>query len=380
MSIPRKNPFKFDVEVDGSYFCGREDAIDDVKDFIFNHTNMIMFSKRRIGKSSLIKEVFNNRLDNNILTSHVDIYAVSNIRELYEYLKEGIEDSLIGKETSLDKLSDLTKKLNDFFANANVKLTISDSPKIELASTEKDYYKSLKQLFDGYFSFLKDSNLHAVIAIDEFQKIISLNESEKIEALLRTIVNKRENCSFIFTGSKRNLLLSLFNKSDRPFFKLGVEYPLLPIDMTEFFEWTQARFKMKNIILNKDAFEYLFDISDGETRFIQLVSYKLFRTTEDATIITRDKMMKYVALIIKSKKDFGMYLDTFTTAQQNTLKVIAINEGANLFDEKVLLDYDIKSSSLQSALKSLMEKGVVFKSDKYIQFEDIEFKLWLRFL
>ncbi len=378
--INRKNPFKFDREVDGSYFCGREDAISDTEDYIVNQTNMIMFSKRRIGKSSLIKEVFNNRLDKGILTAHVDIYAISNIRELYEYLKEGIECSLLGKESSLDKLSKLTQTLNDFFVNSDIKLIVSGSPKIEISSTEKDYYKSLQQLFYGYFAFLKANNLQAIIAIDEFQKIVSLKDSEKVEALLRTIVNKRENCSFIFTGSKRNLLLSLFNKSDRPFFKLGTEYPLNPIDMLEFFKWTESRFKVKNVILEKDAFEYLYDISDGETRFIQLVSYKLFRTQEDSSIITLAIMAKYVNSIIKSKKDFGMYLETFTTAQQNTLKVIAVSGGVNLFDEKVLIRYDIKTSSLQSAIKSLMEKGIVFKSDDYVQFEDIEFKLWLKFL
>jgi len=380
MNIAIKNPFKFDIEVDGNYFCGREEAIDDIKEFILNQTNIIMFSKRRIGKSSLIKEVFKNKLDKDILTAHIDIYAISNIRELYEYLKEGIESSLITRETSLDKLAHLTQELNTFFINTDVKLTISSSPKIELTSTEKDYYKSLQQLFYGYFAFLKSKNLQAVIAIDEFQKIISLNKADKVEALLRTIVNKRENCSFIFTGSKRNLLLSLFNNSNRPFFKLGIEYPLEPIEMIEFFVWTESRFKIKNIILEQEAFEYLYDISDGETRFIQLVSYKLFRTQEDTSIITLNTMVNLVSVIIKSKKDFGIYLETFTTAQQNTLKVIAVSSGVNIFDEAVLIEYDIKTSSLQSATKSLMDKGVLFKSDKNIQFEDIEFKLWLRFL
>ena len=41
-------------------------------------------------------------------------------------------------------------------------------------------------------------------------------------------------------------------------------------------------------------------------------------------------------------------------------------------------DYDIKISSIQSALKSLIEKGVVFKADKKVQFEDVEFKMWLK--
>ncbi len=373
-----KNPFKFDVEVDGKFFCGRVDDIDEVTDYIENQTNLIMFSKRRIGKSSLIKEIFKNKLDKSILSSHVDIYAVSNIRELYEYLKNGIEQSLVAHETSLDKLSNLTQELREYFINTDVKLTISSLPKIELISTEKDYYKALEQLFYGYFTFLKRKDLYAVIAIDEFQKIIALNQSEKIEALLRTIVNKRENCSFIFTGSKRNLLLSLFNRSDRPFFKLGVEYHLNPIDFNEFYDWISDRLKRKDIVIDREAFKYLYDEADGETRFIQLVSYQIFRKQESSTIITNSIIAEYIEYVISRKKDLNVLLDTYSTAQQNTLKIIASLDGINIFQENTLAEYDIKSSSLQSALKSLIQKGIVFKIDKTIQFEDIEFKLWLK--
>ena len=373
-----QNPFKFDIEVNGIFFCGREKDINDVSDYIYNQTNLIMFSKRRIGKSSLIKEIFSNKLDKNILTTHIDIYAISNIRELYEHLKVGIEHSLTGKETSLDKLAKLSEELRGYFTNTNINLIISANPKLELNSTEKDYYKALEYLFYGYFIFLKKRNLQAVIAIDEFQKIMSLNKSDKIEALLRTIVNKRENCSFIFTGSKRNLLLSLFNRSDRPFFKLGYEYQLDAIDFEEFYDWTNSRFKRKNIIIDKDAFRYLYDEADGETRFIQLISYQIFRKQDNDSIVTLNAIIDYIEETIRRKQDLGALLDTYTTAQQNTLKIIAICDGINIFEDRVVSEYDIKVSSIQSALKSLIEKGIVFKTDKKIQFEDVEFKLWLK--
>lgn len=373
-----KNPFKFDIEVDGDFFCGRDNEISEVIDYIDNETNLIMFSKRRIGKSSLIKEIFSNKLDKSILSTHVDIYAISNIRELYEHLKLGLEASLIAKETSLDKLAKLSEDLGSYFINSDVKLTIGAKPKLEIASTEKDYYKALDQLFKGYFEFLSKKDLQAVIAIDEFQKILSLNNSEKVEALLRTIVNKRKNCSFIFTGSKRNLLLSLFNRSDRPFFKLGMEYQLSPIDFDEFFDWTNDRFKRKNIIVEREAFQYLYDEADGETRFIQLISYEIFTKQENDSLVKLSDISVYLEDIIKKKKDLAVLLDTYTVAQQNTLKIIAVNDGINLFEDNLVSDYDIKISSIQSALKSLIEKGVVFKADKKVQFEDVEFKMWLK--
>ncbi len=40
-----KNPFKFDIEVEGEFFCGRTKNINDVVDYIDNETNIIMFSK-----------------------------------------------------------------------------------------------------------------------------------------------------------------------------------------------------------------------------------------------------------------------------------------------------------------------------------------------
>ncbi len=72
-------------------------------------------------------------------------------------------------------------------------------------------------------------------------------------------------------------------------------------------------------------------------------------------------MIELVSIIIKSKKVFAMYLKIFTTTQQNTLKVLAARGGVGLFDKRVLIGYDIETLSLQSAIKSLMEKGVLFK-------------------
>ncbi|PCH55116.1 MAG: hypothetical protein COC15_04745, partial [Legionellales bacterium] len=54
-----------------------------------------------------------------------------------------------------------------------------------------------------------------------------------------------------FTGSKRNLLLSLFDKSDRPFFKLGTTYPLDAIEKEAFFHGAKNDLKEKKYFLIK---------------------------------------------------------------------------------------------------------------------------------
>ncbi|MCF6330838.1 MAG: AAA family ATPase [Sulfurimonas sp.] len=372
-----KNPFKFDIEVAGEFFCGREDDIEDIKEYIENSTNVIMFSKRRIGKSSLIKEIFANSIDKSILTAHIDIYAISSTKELYEYLKVAVEDSLLGSETSLDKLAKLTESIRGFFIDADVVLTIGVKPNIKITSTQKDYFKAIVDLFNGYFEYLEKNNLQAVVAIDEFQKIVSLTQSQKIEETLRTIVNKRKNCSFIFTGSKRNMLLSLFNRSDRPFFKLGSQYHLDAIDEKVFYIWTKNRLKRKNIFLDEEAFKYLYNISDGETRFIQMISYELFKRLDDASVITVELMSEYINRVIKNNKDLGVLLDTYTINQQNALKIVAKRDGKNIYNKEILDEYEISKGTCQTAISALLTKGVLFNDEQVYQFEDVELKLWL---
>ena len=94
-------------------------------------------------------------------------------------------------------------------------------------------------------------------------------------------------------------------------------------------------------------------------RIKNLVSYQIFRKTPNDTIIFTADIIEYINDILKRKKDLGVLLDTYTTTQQNALKIIAVSNGTNMFEDSLLRDYDIKTSSLQSALKSLIEKGVI---------------------
>lgn len=375
-----KNPFKFDVEVAGDFFCGRREEIKELVEYIDNETNIIMFAKRRIGKSSLLKEVFANHLDSRILHTHIDIYSISNIRELYQRFVRGIEESLVGYESNLNKLSRLVDSIQNYFNHAKISIIVSGKPQLKIESTEKDYFLAIEQLFFSYFAFLKAQDLQAVIAIDEFQKIVSLSEAQKIEELLRTIANKRENSSFIYTGSKRNILLGMFNDSARAFFKLGTEFQLPPISKNEFYLWVKTRFQKKSIHLEKAAFELLYSLSDGETRFIQQVCHEAFRQNPVNAIIDYNKINELVRNVIKKKTYNAQLLNRYTAAQQNTLKIIAISNGYNIYAQKLLQDNSVSKATAQSVVKALLKNGIIFQeADNQWVFEDVEFKLWLQY-
>lgn len=375
----QQNPFRFDVEVDGTFFCGRKEDIEDIKDAINNQTNIIMFAKRRIGKTSLIKEIFKYHLDPSILKVSVDIYSISSVRELYDKLKEGIEKSLIGNKTSLEKMQELIKDLQTYFKNAKVSLEISDKPKVKIESIQQDYNKAIEALFEDYFSYLKAKGNKSVIAIDEFQKIATLSNYKDIEALLRTIVIKREQlASFIFSGSKRTLLQTMFNDPDRAFYKLGMEHPLKPIERDIFYKWVNDKFKNKDIFMEESAFNYLYDECEGETRFIQKVCHILYSKINETSIIDETLMRESIDRLIKKNIYIPDMFNRYSLTKQKALKLLA-NISSDYYKKEYLEFYDISKASLQSSISGLLkDDDIHIDNNGVYRFEDVELKMYLR--
>jgi len=378
MSKRFKNPFQFDREVSGEHFCGRKNDIEKILGHIYNGANVVMFARRRIGKSSLVKEIFNNHLDNDTLFAHIDVYSVSNTKELYERIKEGISSSLKGKESSLDKLQSMVSNIQQYFEDSKITLKLSPNPSFEIEPLAKVYDEAIGDILESYFEYLGANGLTSVIAIDEFQKIVSLQDNEKIEEVLRTAISKRKNCSFVFTGSRRTLLLSMFNSPDRPFYKLGIQHNLGPIDRDVFYKWVLTNFKKKDIFMEEGAFSYLFEQSQGETRFVQLVAYSLFQEEKGLSVIGKPKVKKYIDDLIDRSSDMPALYNMFPIVQQNALKIVAKQGGENIYSGAVLQDYNISKGSLQSAINRLIETGSLYEESKKLYLENSELGMWLK--
>ena len=124
----------------------------------------------------------------------------------------------------------------------------------------------------------------------------------------------------------------------------------------------------------------MYLLADGETRFIQQVCYELFRNCEPKQTIDQAFMAEMIKRVISKKTYNAQLLNRYTTAQQNGLKLIAITDGYNLYSKPLLEKAQLTKATLQSAVRSLLKEGIIFKERSgQLVFEDVEFKLWLRF-
>ena len=370
------NPFQFEGIVTGKDFCDRDNSIDDLLEYMYSSNNVIISMKRRVGKSSLIKEIFENHIQKNqLFTGYVDIYGITSIKELYLLLKEEVEN-LLGL---VAKIGTNAQRVKDAFSEANISMSISKTPSFKIEFNGNKYDILIKKLFLSLQKYAEENSIKIVFAIDEFQKITSLSSKdiERIETNIRSAMQESRNISFILSGSNQTMLDSMF-KENRPLFRQGVHYTLEPICEEDFYLWCVDKFKHKEVTIDKDAFSYIYKLANTEVKIVQQVCFELFSKTKELENIQLADVCKTVEKIYKNNSEIASKFNNLKLNEQKMLKVIALEKETGITVSPLLSEYDINHGSVSNILKKMIEKYVVIKhtTGKY-EIVDTELKLWV---
>ena len=162
------NPFLIQKYISAAYFCDRKNETKLLIQNINKGYNTAFFAQRRIGKTALIRHVF-NKLSKKKTSIYIDIYATQNLADLTNQLANSIYSVLQQKKSAAKKYWDSIKllrpilKTNEFTGLPELSLDVTRS---------RDVEKTILQLL----LFLDSLNLKVIIAIDEFQQILNYPE------------------------------------------------------------------------------------------------------------------------------------------------------------------------------------------------------------
>lgn len=206
------NPFVISGYVSPDYFCDREQETARLVRSLINGNNVALISPRRMGKTGLIKNCFAQpEIKDGFHTFFVDIYSTKTLREFVYALSKEI----------LEGLKPLGQRALELFWNSVKSLQggISFDPMgMPSFNLQLGDFKYSEVTLDEIFGYLNNANRHCIVAIDEFQQIANYPE-KNVEALLRTYVQKSENVNFVFAGSQRHVMGSMFTSASRPFYQ-----------------------------------------------------------------------------------------------------------------------------------------------------------------
>ena len=355
------SPFLYDNIASKQTFFGREDELNKLLNITKNSNNLLLYSKRRMGKTTLIKNFFAQEKDS--ITIYIDIFDITS--------KEDFASSLLKALTNSYNHFDIKKSiqtLTGFLKRVRVEPTI-DPETFEYSIKPIVVGLSFEEMFEEFFNSIENiaKTNKVIVAIDEFQEIANIKDV-KLDAMLRKYIQERENISYIFLGSKRHILTSLFSYK-APLFELAEHFALQPLQVDDIYNYAK-----EYLSITKDDVKYIHTISDGETKFILHILHNFFITKDK---VTTKQIDKEVQNIIRSKDSaFRMLFDTLNNNQKLAIKLISQYKN-NLFSNELLQKYNIKKQTLQSSINALFKKEFIDKEDGIYFIPDRSFELWV---
>lgn len=374
------NPFTYGAEAADEAFCNRQSEIKELTRDIRNGVNVIIFSPRRYGKTSLIKRVLKKLSKKHTLSVYIDLYPAISKQKFLELYATAITRSLTGKiEAKL-------RSLKELFPRLIPKITIkgdTGTPEFEF-DFDKTKRASL-YLDDVLQAVKKNADKHrknAVVVLDEIQEILQY-EDDEIEKAMRTAFQSHHNVSYIFLGSKRHLLEPMFTDPNRPFYKSGKHLSLERIAKEELIPFIRSKFRQGKFKISSENAARIVEFAECHPYYVQLLSHVLWNDCIDKLDIGEDDIIQSVDRVIEQERSlFLAYWDGLTRKQKALLLAIAKTEEQKqqkLFSSRFLIDHDLGSaSSIQKALTALIEKNLIDRENGFYFLTDVFFKRWLQ--
>jgi hypothetical protein len=370
-----KNPFVTNGYAGAEYFCDRIEESKIIGDLLCNENNVALISPRRLGKTDLIWHIFNNEtFQRDYYCFVVDIYATKSLNDFVNMFGKAVIDTLRpqGKkvwEKFISMVSSLRSEIS-FDMNGmpvwSVGLGTINNPSVTL---------------NEIFSYLDNADKPCIVAIDEFQQIVRY-EDETIEAIIRTYVQRCTNAHFIFSGSQRHLMNEMFTSPTRPFYQSVAIINLQPLALDVYTDFCVSKFEQAGKCIERDVVRILYERFDAVTSYMHRILNVLFSKTNKGEICNAIMVDEAIDLIIRLSSDTYESLFYQMPEKQRMLFLAIAREGkvkeitGGTFVRKHKL---ISSSSVNSALKGLLEKDFVTMDKNMYCVYDHFFVLWLKF-
>ena len=371
-SLKPKNPFVSQGYISPEYFCDRERETELMLSHFENGRNITLVSPRRIGKTGLIKNLFYHieGQDKNAICLYLDIYATKNLQDFTEMFGSVVFNGFARKEKSfMQKAATLLGSLRPVFSTD----PYTGMPKMMITVDPSRSQLTIQQIFD----LLSQSRREIYIAIDEFQQIANYPESG-IEAMLRSHIQFATNVHFIFAGSKYRLMAEMFGSPQRPFFQSTEMMDLQPLDKDVYYAFASRFFEKKRGSLDRDTFMELYDRFEGHTWYIQSVLNRLYDSCLHVRGI-KEVNRETVNLVESRSPQYESLAQFLSSNQFNLLKAIAI-EGIvkEPTGARFIREHNMASASIvQSALRALVEKEIVYRTPRGYIVYDRFMSIWL---
>jgi len=375
-----ENPFVYGKVARGESFADREAEIRELMADIASSQNVILFSPRRYGKTSLILEVLDRVKKEGLLSVYLDLFKVTSEETfIAAYAKEVARLYRGGIRSMLRKVKELLPRLVPKVVVKGEEIGIEMEFEFDPRGEKTPL---LDDLFEAVATISSQQGKSAVVVFDEFQEIVNWDEDNQVERQMRAHFQLHQSISYIFMGSKRHLMQELFQNKNRPFYRFGKHFPLGKIPKDKFAKFIQGRFRETGFQTAPEASDEILKITEDHPYYTQLLCHILWSHKREERTITKEDVSQAVQeVFLREAHAFHDLWDMLPLKARQLLVALAKEESSQvrLYSNDFLRRHNLGSaSSVQRTVSRLQEEEILEKIDGEYQYTDVFFKRWIR--
>lgn len=347
----------------GFAFCNRKNEVKLLEENIRNGKHTLLMATRRYGKSSLALHAIEL---SKIPYVEIDFYMATNEKVIESYILNGVVD-VIGKV--LGPIDKLIASIKQYVKHLKPKLDIGTATiKLELTSdAEVDPATNVKEALLLLESLLEENHKKAVLLLDEFQNVGIIAQGSGIEGAIRHVAQKTKYLMFIFSGSNRRLLKTMFEDETRPLYKLCWKIALQRISEEAYQQHIQkAALIAWRQKLTDDVVKEILVLTERHPFYLNKLCDKLGAYFPESPPSVKNIDETWQQILEEEKSEAIKEISGLSLNQKSVLLQIA-KQVTHLTNKQSILSLQMAGSSILAALEALEEKDVIEKIDHQYQ-------------
>lgn len=377
------NPFVFGSIVSGKSFTDRKNELREFASDLASGTNLIIFSPRRYGKTSLMMKVMEDLKKKDVMCAYIDLFPASSKERFIEIFTNSIA------KVKGQKIQEIVNTIKEYIPGFKVIIRpdtgtgMESSLEIELAKNKRDVDETLNKLYDLPERIAKKKKKRLVVVFDEFQEIKNI-DGDEIERSFRTKIQHHKSVSYVFMGSQRHLLDEIFNDKTRPLYRIGKPVNLNKIPASEFSTFINDKFADSNLAISKDVIDEILLISECHPYYTQQLCHEIWNVCQ--TMQSRDVKKEFVKIakeqVMKNQNyAYTSMWESVKGKQRALLLALSASDEDQIYSSNFRTKFSLgPASTVEKAAHSLAEKGFVEREGGKYSISDIFFKEWLKSL
>lgn len=371
----KDSPFIYGTTVSRQSFTNRDQEIKKLSANLTGGINTTIISPRRWGKSSLVEKVIAdiNAKDKTRGTVIIDLFTIKSEEEFLEtFAREVVK-------ASSSQWEDWLSSGKNFFKAIIPKLSVGVDPQtdFDLSFEWREIRKHADEILSLPETICQKKGIKMIICLDEFQNLATFRTYTAFEKKMRSIWQRQKSVTYCLFGSKRHMMIDIFNNSSKPFYRFGDIMILEKIKSEKWVPFIISGFANTGKQIGEEEAKLIPYYMKNHSWYVQQLSHYTWNlVTKKAT--ANDIRRALDEVINANSPLYEKEIESISVTQLNLLKAVLKRES-KLTSSAVMEKYQLGTPRNVAKNRDMLIKNDLIQEEKgFYEFLDPVFELWFR--